>query len=164
MIPSPTVIVSARICSAISPRAEDRAERPAVRLGRNTALESASSRDWTRSPIRWSTRLEVERGRDLPPDLGEGGHLVAAAVRLPVEPGVLDRDADVRGDRRQEAGVGLAEPALLVVLWTLMAPIARSPTRIGTPRYDFDGVPTPRVPSASQSAVAVEQERLAACR
>ena len=37
------------------------------------------------------------------------------------------------------------------VLWTLITPIARSPAQIGTPRYDFAGVPT----TGRSSAVAV---------
>jgi hypothetical protein len=57
--------------------------------------------------------LDIERRRDLLADLGQGGHLVAAAVGLLVEPRVLDRDADVRRDRREQPGVRLAEAALL---------------------------------------------------
>ena len=37
-------------------------------------------------------------------------------------------------------------------LCTLITPIAPSLTRIGTPRYDLTGVPTPRFPNASKSS------------
>ena len=114
MIPSP---VDDRVRpDRVGDRAEgdDRAERRAVRLGQEDARSSRRRAGAApRSAIRSSTRVEVERRRDLPADLGERRHLVGAAMRLPVEPGVLDRVADVRGDRRQQPHVGLAEPALL---------------------------------------------------
>ena len=58
-------------------------------------------------------RRRVERRRDLATDVGKGGHLRGPPMASRGKPGVLDRDADVRRDRRQEPHVGLAEAALL---------------------------------------------------
>ena len=55
----------------------------------------------------------VDRRRELSADLGQRGHLVGPATRLLVELRVLDRDADIGGDRGEEAHVGLAETALV---------------------------------------------------
>ncbi len=46
------------------------------------------------------------------------------------------------------------------VLWTLMAPMARSPTMIGTPTYDLAGTPSPRVPSSSNCSSVVRSSGL----
>ena len=95
------------------PEGEDRLEGHAVGLGQ---VEGGRVRREERlDPFADLAQydLNVERRRDLLPDVGKGGHLVATPVRLAVEPGVLDRDADIRGNRRQEARVGLAEPAFL---------------------------------------------------
>ena len=77
-----------------------------------------------RSAIRSSTAVEVERRRDLAPDLGQRRHLVGAALRLRYSRAFWMRHADVGGERRQQAHVGLAEAAGLGVLWTLITPIA----------------------------------------
>ena len=113
MMPSPSMITSALISSAISPTARIarnvwpsasatyRARRVGVQQGMNALADR--SEDLAR----------VERRRDLLADLGEDRHLVAATMGLLEEAGVLDRDADVRRDRRQETDVGFAEAALL---------------------------------------------------
>ena len=56
-------------------------------------------------------RVEVEHAADLATEVGEGGHLARASLRLTVQARVLDRGADVGGDRRQQPRVALAEPA-----------------------------------------------------
>ena len=105
--------MSAWIASASSPRARIARNVPAVRLGEEEGGRVGRQQrlDALADPL--EDRLRVERRRDLLADLGEGRHLVAAAVGLLEQAGVLDRDADVRGDRRQQAGVRLAEAALL---------------------------------------------------
>ena len=98
---------------------------------RKTALVSAVSRVSARSAMRSRTDAEVEHGRDLRRHLGQGRHLAGLALRVAVEPGVLDGDADVGGERRQEPLVGLAEAAALGRVWTLTTPMASSPAMIG---------------------------------
>ena len=56
---------------------------------------------------------QLERGRHLAPDFRERGHLLGPLACLVIEAGVLDGDADVGGDRRQQPLVGSAETALL---------------------------------------------------
>jgi hypothetical protein len=79
-----------------------------------------------------------DRGRA---DLDEHLEVLLLAIDLGEEPRVLDGDAHVGRDRREQAGIRLAEPPSSAMLCTLIAPIALLPTRIGTPRYDSDGVP-----------------------
>ncbi len=56
----------------------------------------------------------LERGRDLSRDVDQRGHLVEPPAGVPEQLGVLDGDADGRGDRLEQPGVGRAEPALLL--------------------------------------------------
>ena len=54
-------------------------------------------------------RAEVEHGGDLGGHLRQGRHLARLALRIAVEAGVLDGDADVRRERGEQALVRLAE-------------------------------------------------------
>ena len=56
-------------------------------------------------------------------------------------------DADIRGDGRQQPHVVIAEAALLRGALDADHADRLVAGRIGTPRYDFAGVPTPRSPS-----------------
>ena len=57
-------------------------------------------------------RVEFEQTTYLTSQLGKRGHLAPAALRLVEQPHVLQRDAQARGERVQEAGVGLGERVL----------------------------------------------------
>ena len=59
-------------------------------------------------------RVEVEQATHLAPQLGERRHLAPAPLRLIEQPHVLQRDAQARGERVQEAGVGLGERVLTI--------------------------------------------------
>ena len=59
-------------------------------------------------------RVEVEHRRDLASQFGQRRRLVRTPPCLEVEPGVLDRYADVGCDRRQQPGVRLVEPSFLL--------------------------------------------------
>ena len=72
-----------------------------------------------------------------------GGTLVGLgeqALRLVEQAGVLERDAHARGDRRQQALVGLAEGVGSRVLSRPGSPMTRSPARIGTPEPGLGAV------------------------
>ena len=64
---------------------------------------------------------------------------------------VLDRDADVGGDRGEQAHVGLVEPPLLAVLWTLITPIALSPSEDRHAEIRLRGCSDRACPSYSSS-------------
>ena len=57
---------------------------------------------------------ELQGRRHLATDVGERGHLVAAAPRLAVEAGGLERHGEARGDGRQQRDVALVERVLAV--------------------------------------------------
>ena len=54
-------------------------------------------------------------------------------------------------------------PACLV-LWTLTTPIASRPAKIGTPRYDFAGVPTTGTPVSSNASARLSSIVSRVCR
>ena len=105
--------MSARISSATSPSATIARNDCAVRLGEEdgarVALEQgrARARRSAPGPTPRSSVAEISRGH-----VGEGRHLVGPALGVAEQPGVLDRDADVGGERREQARVRVAEPAL----------------------------------------------------
>src|SRR6185436_14018867 len=81
---------------------DDRLERPAIRLDEidGTRLTGKEVDRVLGDALEDSGR--IERRGDLATDVGERRHLTGSALRLAVEPRVLDRDADVRGDRVEE--------------------------------------------------------------
>ena len=134
---------SAAISSAIAPRATiARNDRPSG-SARYTALVSPSSRSTTPLGHPLQHRRQVERRRDL------------AGRRRPAPPSrrraAGPRDTAARSGSRcrrwPRSSRAAARPPGRTgprrsMLWTLITPIAPSPTRIGTPRYDLTGVPT----------------------
>ena len=111
MIPSPSWIVSPMTASANEPSATNGRNERAVVLGEEHRARVAGEQGEGAlgDPLQHGGRVE-HRG-DLGGDLGEGGHLGGLALGVAVQPGVLDRDADVRGEGREQALVGLAEAA-----------------------------------------------------
>ena len=153
MIPSPRVIASARISVGDLAERDDRdasarrfrrSEEHGARV-RLQQLERA-----LRDPL--EDRLELEQPADLATELGERRHLARAALGLVVQARVLDRDADVRRDRRQQPTSALAEPPRLLDALDADHADRLSPATIGTPRYDFAGVPTVATPISSNAA------------
>ena len=58
--------------------------------------------------------IEVEHPAHLAPEVGQGRNLARPALGFAVQPGVLDRHADVGGDRRHQPRVVLAETSGLL--------------------------------------------------
>ncbi len=114
MIPSPSLIVSARMASARLAQRDDRPERQAlvVREVDGARVDADQRQRPLGHPLQHGPR--VERGRDLAGHVDERGHLVEPAAGVPEQLGVLDGDADVRGDRLQQAGIRRPEPSLLL--------------------------------------------------
>ena len=114
MIPSPSRIRSASDLLGVLTERDGCAERSGLRLrqvdGAGLGLEQVHR------PLGDVVEHGGEVGgrRELAPDLGQRGHLVAATPGLLVQLRVPDRDAHVGGDRGEEMRVGLAEPALLL--------------------------------------------------
>ena len=127
--------------SAIGPATDDRVERSPVRLGEEDGARSAGQQVHRVLGDPLEHRRRVERRRDLAPTSARAAISVGLALGLAVEPGVLDRRPDVRGDRRKSRTSSGPKRPSWFVLWTLMTPIASSPARIGTPSHDMAGVP-----------------------
>ena len=144
------------------PRRRWRGRSGRRRSGRKTALVAAVEQLARPTGDALEELVEVERRRDLAAHLGERRHLGRAALRLAVELGVPDRGADVRRDRREQARRPHSpkRPASSM-LWTLTAPIASSPTRIGTPRYERTRGPDALALDDLELLRLVEEQRLA---
>ena len=125
MIPSPAVIVSARSCSGDLAAADDRAERPAVRLGEEDGARARAEQAHARARRSLEDRRRIERRRDLATDVGQGRHLVGAAMR---SRGTAARSGSRRRrSRRSSSAVGRRpspKRPSCSVLWTLITPIA----------------------------------------
>ncbi len=70
------------------------------RAGVRVEQRACAGRDELQDP------RELQGCRHLASDLGQGGHLFRPATRLVVQTGILDGDADVGGNGRQQALVG----------------------------------------------------------
>ncbi len=152
MIPPPRSIVVASSWSAMSPRATiARNERPSG-SARKTALESAARRWMAWSTMRSSTTVgsrvaEISRPTSASVDIStawrcESRNSRAFWTAVPTLAAIVESSRSSSAPNRSS----------IWVLWTLMTPMASSPTRIGTPSHDLARVPTPRDPIAAKSA------------
>ena len=129
---------------------DDRPEGPPSGWGRKTALDCGTEElDCAGSAMLWRTAVgssvaEISRPTSASAAISRARRWVswyswALRIAAPTFAAIVESSRTSSSPNRPSWWV----------LWTLMTPIARSPTRIGTPRYDFAWRPDPDVPRTS---------------
>ena len=92
---------------------DDRLECLAIGLGQEQGGRIDAEQRLRKFHDLLQDRRQVQVRGDLATDLGERRHLARPPARLLVQPCVRDRGPDVRGERREQSDVFIAEAALL---------------------------------------------------